>query len=115
MHLLLVNVNETNFLLQADTVVNSTSDTINLDVSLSKALATKAGPELNKACRSIRPLTNGGVASTDGFKMGCRQIVHCNCPFWSKTSNSQVFYFSLCSSMINQRFVYCCCFVFVST
>lgn len=86
--------------------MNSTSDDINLNWSVSQAIAKKAGPRLAVACAKLPNLKCGDLATTEGFLMPCKQILHCNSHYSSNDkdgkvrSDSLAFYKFVGSSMI---------------
>lgn len=63
-------------------MVNSTGVTIDLTVSVAKAIAEKAGPQLKAACEALTPLTEGAIVVTRGFGMHCTHLIHCNSHYY---------------------------------
>lgn len=58
--------------------MNSTGETMDLQISpLSRALANRAGPQLQRACSEVAPLQGGEIKITPGFQLPCRMVLHC--------------------------------------
>lgn len=71
---------------QTDVIVNTISDTMNLNQgAVSKAILLAAGPSLQQAVNSeagVAKLPSGKVVVTDGYNLMCRKVFHAVCPFW---------------------------------
>lgn len=58
--------------------MNSTGENVNLsDNPLARALAAKAGPQLQAACSTLAPLQEGEIKDTPGFGLECNKVLHC--------------------------------------
>ena len=69
------------FIKQEDTLVVSVGSDFQLNHGkVAQAIAAHAGPRLQAACNSLRPINIGEVKETDGFRLPCKKILHCNCP-----------------------------------
>ncbi|KAF6026446.1 PARP14 [Bugula neritina] len=78
---------------QEDTLVNSVGNDMNLSSGkLAVALSNKAGPQLQAACKSLAPIKAGDVKETDGFKLACKKVLHCNCPQWQGPQTAPMSY-----------------------
>lgn len=63
-------------------IINSTGPTMDMTVSVAKALADIAGPELARACASFGQLLDyGKIIITPGYKLPCKFVFHCNAFF----------------------------------
>ena len=65
----------------------------NLDLStgaVAKAIAAKAGPQLQAACSALAPIGSGEVKETSGFGLPCKKVLHCNCPPYQGPQTVQV-------------------------
>lgn len=64
---------------------------MDMTVSVAKALADIAGPELAGACASFGWLHYGSLVVTEGYKLPCNFIVHCNAYFKKDDQDCKVY------------------------
>lgn len=74
------------FLLQADIIVNTISDDMDLSKgAVSKALLQTAGHQLQSEISRAAPssgLSYGDMVITAGYNLKCSKVFHVVCPFW---------------------------------
>lgn len=65
-----------------DAVVNTTNIEMIGYSGVDLAIHTAAGPELDKLCETLTPLTLGTAKITPGFNLPCKYIIHTSGPIW---------------------------------
>ena len=77
--------------------MNSTGPDINLEVSVAKALADRAGLGLQADCQALTPLPEGGIVSTKGHNLNCHFIFHINTTFYKDDNDCKVSILLFCN------------------
>lgn len=69
--------------MQVDAIVNTTNEEMIGYSGVDLAVHTTAGPELDKFCEALTPLSLGTAKITPAFNLPCKYIIHTSGPIWN--------------------------------
>ncbi|MEK6476417.1 macro domain-containing protein [Catalinimonas sp. 4WD22] len=67
-----------------DAVVNAANAQLMSGGGVAGAIHRAAGPELEKACRPLAPITPGEAVITDAFQLPNQKVIHCLGPVYGR-------------------------------
>lgn len=75
--------------MKVDAIINTTNKKMIGYSGVDFAVHTAAGPELDKYCSMITPLSLGTAKITPAFNLPCRYIIHTSGPVWNGGNNGE--------------------------
>lgn len=79
-----------------DAIVNPTDSRFSGGGGTDLAVHTAAGVGLELACRSLKPLSLGEIAVTDGYELPCKYIIHTMEPVWKGGGENEAMFLRSC-------------------
>ncbi len=76
--------------LDVDAIVNAANEQLSAGGGVCGAIFASAGPELESACRPLRPCPTGESRITPGFGLKARHVVHAVGPVWDGGTRNEV-------------------------
>lgn len=70
-----------------DAVVNAANAELRIGGGVAGAIHRAAGPELDRACRTLAPISPGDAVLTDAFNLPNRYVIHCLGPVYELDRN----------------------------
>ncbi len=67
-----------------EAVVNAANAELKIGGGVAGAIHRAAGPELEKACRSLAPINPGEAVITEAFKLPNQYVIHCLGPVYGR-------------------------------